>query len=116
MDNLKVRKYAKPEPTITVEGTVHDLVAEWHFDEGSGSTVKDNTGNGNDGIIHGATWVDGIKGKALKFDGKDDYVEVQDSSSLRINGNIAVEAWVKVSFHCEQALYASGIYIVHKSS
>jgi parallel beta-helix repeat protein len=75
---------------------IDGLVAEWHFDEGSGSTVKDNTGNGNDGIIHGATWINGIKGKALKFDGKDDYVEVQDSSSLRITGNIKVEAWVKV--------------------
>ncbi|MEA3357654.1 MAG: DUF2341 domain-containing protein, partial [Patescibacteria group bacterium] len=94
VDYVYVRKYAEPEPTITVEGT--SLVAEWHFDEGSGSTVKDSSGNGNDGIIHGATWVDGIKGKALKFDGKDDHVEVQDSSSLRITGNLNVEAWVKV--------------------
>ncbi len=93
-DNILVRKYADPEPTITIKGT--DLAAEWHFDEGSGSTVKDNTGNGNDGIIHGAMWINGIKGKALKFDGKDDYVEVQDSSSLRITGNLNVEAWVKV--------------------
>jgi len=32
------------------------LVAEWHFDEGSGSVLHDNSGN--DGVIHGATWAD----------------------------------------------------------
>ena len=52
--------------------------------------------NGNDGIIHGAMWAHGIKGTALQFDAIADYVEVQDSSGLRINGNIKVEAWVKV--------------------
>ena len=35
------------------------LVAEWHFDEGSGSVLKDSSGNGNDGVIQGATWTDG---------------------------------------------------------
>jgi len=51
------------------------LVAEWHFDEGSGNIVKDSSGNGNDGIIYGATFVDGISGYALNFDGIDDYVD-----------------------------------------
>jgi hypothetical protein len=44
------------------------LVAEWHFDESAGNVVKDSSGNGNDGTIHGATWVDGKFGKALSFD------------------------------------------------
>ena len=35
------------------------LVAEWHFDEGSGSVVEDSSGNGNDGVIYGATWIEG---------------------------------------------------------
>ncbi len=29
------------------------LVAEWHFDEGSGNIAGDRSGSGNDGIIHG---------------------------------------------------------------
>ena len=52
------------------------LVAEWHFDEGSGSVVEDSSGNGNDGVIYGATWVDGKYGNALSFDGVDDNLEV----------------------------------------
>ena len=37
-----------------------DLVAWWRFDEGSGDTASDNSGNGHDGIIMGTpTWVEG---------------------------------------------------------
>jgi len=66
-------------------------------DEGSGNIVKDTSGNGNDGIIHGATWVDGKYGKALSFDGVNDYVDCGNDESLKINGNqITVEAWVYI--------------------
>ena len=43
------------------------LVAEWHFDEGSGSVVKDSSGNGNDGVIHEATWTEKKFGSALSY-------------------------------------------------
>ena len=33
------------------------LVAHYTFDEGSGSTVQDQSGNGNNGTIYGATYV-----------------------------------------------------------
>jgi hypothetical protein len=46
------------------------LVGEWHFD----GDAKDSSGNGNDGTIYGATFVEGKFGKALSFDGVDDYV------------------------------------------
>jgi len=44
------------------------------FDEGSGAIVKDRSGNGYQGTIYGASWIDGKKGKALSFDGVNDYV------------------------------------------
>jgi len=53
------------------------LVACWHFDEGSGSVVHDYSGYNNDGtLVNGPTWVDGKYGKALSFDGVDDYVKI----------------------------------------
>jgi len=79
---VKVTTYDKKGRTTTKEipASVQaqndaGLVAEWHFDEGSGNIVKDSSGNGNDGTIYGATFVDGISGYALNFDGIDDYVD-----------------------------------------
>ena len=37
-------------------GNEPGLVGYWNFNEGSGNTVTDLSGNGNDGTINGATW------------------------------------------------------------
>jgi len=56
------------------------LLAYWKFDEGSGTTAGDSSGNGNDGtLVNGPTWVSGRHGMALSFDGVDDYVEIPDT-------------------------------------
>ncbi len=49
-----------------------DEVLVWTFDEGSGGTVFDGSGNGRDGTINGATWQAGGfdgGGYALSFEG-----------------------------------------------
>jgi hypothetical protein len=72
-----------------------NLRGMWHFDEGTGTTAKDSSGNGNDGTIYGATYTaTSHVGKALDFDGADDYVEVPDASSLRITGTLTLDAWI----------------------
>ncbi len=73
------------------------LVAYWSFDGGKGNIAKDSV-SGNDGTIYGATWVKGISGKALFFDGKDDYIDCGNDASLNITGSITIEAWVKFDF------------------
>jgi len=60
------------------------LVGYWKFDEGSGTTAYDSSGNNNHGTIYGATWANGKYGNALQFDGIDDYVEIPFSSSLTL--------------------------------
>ena len=52
-------------------------VGYWSFDEGYGSTANDNSGQGNDGTITGAQWMEAshcVSGKCLYFDGTDDVV------------------------------------------
>jgi len=74
------------------------LVAEWHFDEGSGNLLIDSSGNGNNGTIYGATWTtEGKFGSALQFDGMNDYVEIPDSPELSggTGKNMTVEFWFK---------------------
>jgi hypothetical protein len=72
-------------------------VAAYGFDERSGGTAVDGSGNGNTGTIHGAKRTSyGKHGKALSFDGNDD-VSAVDSSSLRLTAGMTLEAWVKPS-------------------
>jgi PKD repeat protein len=71
------------------------LAAEWHLDDGNGTTAADTSGNGNNGtLVNNPAWADGKIDKALRFDGTNDYVHCGQGSSLKITGAITVEAWV----------------------
>ncbi len=69
------------------------LLAYWSFDEGSGSTAHDLSGNGNDGTIHGATWVVGVSGAGLEF--HDDLAYVDASTSGMGLNNFSVSIWAE---------------------
>ena len=72
-----------------------NLIAYWKFDEGSGTQVTDSSGNGNDGIIYGATRVsEGKFGSCLSFDGSSDYIAIPSHTTLR-PANITINVWVK---------------------
>ena len=75
-------------------GAEKDLVGLWAFDEGTGNKVKDLSGNGNDGTISGAKWVDGKFAKALEFNGDGDQVLVPHADVLNIKGELTIEAWI----------------------
>ena len=59
-----------------------NITGLWLFDEGEGTVAGDSSSQNNEGQVHGATWVDGKFGKALQFDGTDDWVEVQHSDTV----------------------------------
>jgi hypothetical protein len=48
----------------------------WMLDETEGSMAHDSSGNGNDGIVAGALWTEGVLNGALDFDGSYDFVLV----------------------------------------
>ncbi len=71
----------------------------WHFNDGTGTSLSDASGNTNNGSFSGApAWSDaGRFGYALDFDGTDDYVNIPDASSLDIDsasGAMTIEAWL----------------------
>jgi len=53
-----------------------NLVGYWSFDNTQKNTIFDGSSYANHGINYGAKLIDGRKGKALEFDGKDDYVRI----------------------------------------
>ena len=70
------------------------LVLEMHFNELSGSTVYDLSGNNNHGTIYGATRVQEGFGRALLFDGVDDYVGIPNAPSLNPTNAITLAVWI----------------------
>ena len=85
--------------TVTVSNTTQPpaagLVAAYAFNEGSGTTTSDRSGNGNTGTRSGATWTTaGKTGAALSFDGVNDRVNVNDSASVDLTGGMTLQAWV----------------------
>lgn len=71
------------------------LVAAYSFNQGSGSTLTDSSGNNNHGSVSGANWVTGLAGNALSFDGVDDLVTIADANSLDLTTGMTLEAWVR---------------------
>jgi hypothetical protein len=70
------------------------LLAWYKFDEGTGTTAFDSSGNENHGVITGATWVVGQLGGALNFDG--DYVDCGNPPVLNFGtGDWSLCAWIK---------------------
>jgi hypothetical protein len=70
-------------------------VAAYGFDEGSGPTVADLSGNDNTGTLHGTVdWTsEGKFGSALAFHGSG-FVTVPSSASLDLTSGMTLEAWV----------------------
>ena len=86
---------------------LNGLVLWLPMDEGSGNITYDYSGNGNNGTLYnGSTvcggidacplWVDGKIGKAVSFDGVDDWIKVLNSDLLNPS-LITVSLWVNVS-------------------
>ena len=70
------------------------------FNEGSGTTTADASGNNNTGtLVGGVTWTTAGKyGKALSFNGSSGVVRIPDSPSWKENGltGYTMSMWVKV--------------------
>lgn len=95
------RSYCPPGDTTSSCGPV----AEWKFDEKSGTDAQDTSGNGNTGTLtnmESSDWKSAGQckyGSCLDFDGLssgDEHIAVSDStgSSLDVTSAITVEAWV----------------------
>ena len=83
------------EVSIIDNAPIAGLVAAYGFDELNGSAVTDSSGNSNAGTIFEATRIPtGKYGKALQFDGVNDWVTVNDSASLDLSTGMTLEAWV----------------------
>ena len=82
------------------------LVAHWTFDERDGNEVYDAKG-GNDGIVYGAKWVNGLFGGALSFDGDGDYISIKEKS-LPKAGPYSISLWLRADGDYKSRFVAQG--------
>ncbi|HBL00218.1 TPA: hypothetical protein DDZ02_00240 [candidate division WWE3 bacterium] len=69
----------------------------YKFEEGSGTTTNDVSGNGATGTLNeGAEFAPGRYGSGVSFDGNNDFVTTSSSSYISPTSSIAVSAWVSV--------------------
>ena len=82
-----------------ISGAGSGLVAHYTFDEGSGTTAGDSSGNGNTGTLtNGPTWTTGKVGSgAVSFDGTNDVISITDVPTLNFgaSGSFSVSFWTK---------------------
>lgn len=76
-----------------------NIVGVWLFDEGQGQIAEEITKKSKDGVLNGGPkWVNGKFGKAIEFDGKADYVEIElpDVFNNIPNNNFTIAFWINV--------------------
>jgi len=81
-----------------LEGRMYlSLLAAWHFNETSGTTAADASGNGYNATLHGtARFTAGRSGagNALNLDGGG-YADAGNPTGLNISGTTTLSAWIK---------------------
>ncbi len=85
--------------SIAIFGTAAvdpNLVLYLPLDEGSGTKTYDDSGNGHVGIIERATWITGIAGNALEFDGNYDLLYINETDILNSVNSVTIACWIKV--------------------
>ena len=100
-------------PVVRLENALEGLVANWNFDEGSGDKAVDNL-TGLTGVLTNfenpdTAWKDGKFGKALEFDGTNDYILIPPSGELDLD-TLTISAWIN------SAEYAQNGFIFEKTT
>jgi hypothetical protein len=101
-----------------------NLVANWPFN----GNANDESGNGNNGIVYGATLVNGIYNKeykAYKFDGVNDYISIENGNLFyNSEGKASLSFWLNTSSSKDEVIFmnkptyssANGIEIWHDNT
>lgn len=87
-----------------------DPVAYWKFNEAQGNVVNDESGllSGN---ATGHSWVSGINGNAIEFDGLTGHVKIENNGVLNpVNNQISFSLWFKMN-----TVGKSGTFLFHNT-
>ncbi len=81
---------------LNINATAQTLVASYPFN----GNANDATGNGNNGVVTGATLTTdrfGNANSAYSFNGSSNFIQVANSASLQLGSQFTIAAWSKLS-------------------
>ncbi len=93
-DTIKITSPSGFSTTKKAPDPCEKAVGCWKFDEGSGTVAYDSSPYDNMGALVGmetTDWINGKYGKALNFDGSEEYVIVNDAAQYNIADEITIE-------------------------
>lgn len=98
VDEVKLNNIALDLNEVYQEYIKGNIVGSWHLDEDSGTIVEDSSLNSNNGIMFNMDTTSCRKnsrlGKALEFDGVNDYIDCGNSEVFNMTGNFSISAWI----------------------
>jgi hypothetical protein len=89
---LSASSYAQNVPSYV---PTNGLVGWWPFN----GNANDESGNGNNGTVNGASLTTdryGIPNSTYSFDGINDYIQINDASSLDLTNQYTFNAWISL--------------------
>ena len=100
---------AGPAATAQDETADEALVLHYRFDQDPGELVQDLSSHGNDGRVVQAQYLEDVGGRkgVLRFGGAESHIDCGNSESLRLDGDMTLEMWVRLN----APLPSAGTYV-----
>ena len=93
------------------ESLLSGLIGHWKFDETTGTTAHDSSGNEYDAILYGTSngagaWGTGKIGGAIVLDGSNDYLAIKDLKYTQSGQipEVSISVWIKTAKSVEGAI------------
>lgn len=108
-DNLAVNSTWTASTRYFKTEASRGLIANWIMDEGRGTVLRDASDNNNNAtIMDNPSWLTGVSGQALQFNGNQ-YATVPNNASLNITKAITLAAWIKPEKRATQYILKKAI-------
>ncbi|QQG39435.1 MAG: hypothetical protein HYS81_03550 [Candidatus Aenigmatarchaeota archaeon] len=97
---LRVTAGSFADSSGVTASTAHGVAGDWRFEEGSGASAGDSSGNGNTGAIANAVYATDTPHAsshyALSFNGANSKVSIPPSTSFNVYPGVrTIEVWIK---------------------
>lgn len=84
--------------TVGQQQRVTDKVVHfWSFDQDNGNHATDEASMKKDSVPGNFSYVNGIKGKAIKLDGFRTYIKHKNFDQTRLDGSFTIESWLALA-------------------